>query len=149
MGNPDFKEAFNENRKKIEVALATAKRGMALSQIANETKIPLSTVKRHLDHLISIGRAHTENYGTFNVYYWNGEGTYQDKIFLSDNHLLFIDAMISQWEKPFIRIKESKKVLGEWKDMGAIIIDPEKIPELMPKLQNIEKRMSEYAASSA
>ncbi len=136
-----------ENRKKIEKLLATAKRGMTLTEIARELNLPVSTVKRHLEKLISIGRVHTESYKGSTYYIWNGFERYQYKVFLSDNHVLFIDAMVNPWGRPFVRIKESKRVPGtnEWEDVGAILIDSRKLSEFIEKLKEIENNLDEYA----
>jgi len=138
-----------ENRKKIERLLATAKRGMTLSEIARELNLPISTVKRHLEKLISIGRVHTESYKGSTYYIWNGEEKYHYKVFLSDNHVLFIDAMVNPWGRPFVRIKESKRIPGtnEWEDVGAIIVDSRKLSEFIEKLKEIEKNLDKYAES--
>jgi len=138
-----------ENRKKIEKLLATAKRGMTLTEIARELNLPVSTVKRHLEKLISIGRVHTESYKGATYYIWNGEEKYQYKVFLSDNHVLFIDAMVNPWGRPFVRIKESKRIPGtnEWEDVGAIIVDSRKLSEFIEKLKEIEKNLDKYAES--
>ena len=138
-----------ENRKKIEKLLATAKRGMTLTEIAKGLNLPVSTVKRHLEKLISIGRVHTESYRGLTYYIWNGEEKYQHKVFLSDNHVLFIDAMVNPWGRPFVRIKESRRnpSTNEWEDVGAIIIDSRKLSEFIEKLKEIEKNIDEYAES--
>ena len=132
-----------ENRKKIEKLLATAKRGMTLTEIARELNLPISTVKRHLEKLISVGRVHTESYKGSTYYIWNGDEKYRFKVFLSDNHVLFIDAMVNPWGKPFVRIKESKRIPGtnEWEDVGAIIVDSKKLSEFIEKLKEIEKNI--------
>jgi len=136
-----------ENRKKIEKLLATAKKGMTLTEIAKELNLPVSTVKRHLEKLISIGRVHTESYKGSTYYIWSGFERYQCKVFLSDNHVLFIDAMVNPWGRPFVRIKESKRVPGtnEWEDIGAILIDSQKLSEFIEKLKEIENNLDEYA----
>ncbi len=68
-------------------------------------------------------------------------------MFLSDNHVLFIDAMVNPWGRPFVRIKESKRVPGtnEWEDVGAILVDSKKLPEFIEKLKDIEKNLDKYA----
>ena len=135
-----------ENRKKIEQVLATAERGMTLSEIAKAAELPVSTVKRHLEKLVTIGTVHVESYRGFNVYIWNGDKQYRDKIFLSKNHVLFIDTMINPWGKPFIRIKESKRnpITGEWEDIGAILVDSKRIKDLIQKLVKIEESIEKY-----
>jgi len=135
-----------ENRKKIEQVLATAKRGMTLSEIAATAELPVSTVKRHLEKLVTIGTVHVESYRGFNVYIWNGDKRYRDKIFLSENHVLFIDTMVNPWGKPFIRIKESKRnpITGEWEAIGAILVDSKRINELVQKLIKIGESMEKH-----
>ena len=138
-----------ENRKTVEKTLATAKRGMTLTDVAEATKLPVSTVKRHLEKLISIGRVHVDSYRGFSVYVWNGEKVYQDKIFLSENHILYIDAMVNPWGKPFIRVKESKRIPGsnKWDDVGAILIDEKRIIDFIGKLSTIKQKLGKYGES--
>ena len=113
------------------------KQGITLTEIANDTNLPASTVKRHLDQLVSIGTVHIQTFGSFNVYQWNGVGAYQHKIHLSENHVLFVYALTNRYGTPYIRMKESRKVQNEWKDMGVVIISPEKVKELLRKLNAI------------
>ncbi len=136
-----------ENRKRIEKLLATAKKGLTLTEIARELNLPVSTVKRHLEKLISIGMVHTEFYRGSTYYLWNEEGRYNRKVFLSDNHVLFIDVMINPWGRPFVRIKESKRIPGtdEWEDIGAIIVNGKKLSEFIEKLKDIEENLDKYA----
>ena len=137
-------EEGERNRKKIEMVLATSKKPMTLSEIAEECSLPVSTVKRHLDMLASIGRVHIEHHRGSNLYRWNGKEVYQDKVFLSDDHILFIDAMINPWGRPFIRVKERKY----GKDIGAIIIDEKRIDEFIEKLQSISQNLQQYKGKS-
>jgi predicted ArsR family transcriptional regulator len=138
-------EEAEQTRKKIEVFLATAKRGMTLTEIAENVGIPVSTAKRHLDRLASIGRVHIEAYRGFSLYKWNGKEVYQDRVYLSENHVLFIDAMVNPWGKPFVRIKERK----EGRDIGAIIIDEERVSDFIAKLDAISKNIKDYGKLEA
>jgi len=133
-------------RKAIEKVLATSQRGMTLSEIAEATGLPLTTVKRHLEKLMSIGRVYAEYHRGSTVYYWNGEGEYSERVKLSDNHVLFLDIMINPWGKPFIRVKESKRnpVTGEFEDVGAVLIDEAKVDEFIGKLKKLSERLSQY-----
>lgn len=142
----DLMEEAAKNRKKIEVALATAKRGMTLSEIAENVGLPVSTSKRHLDRLASMGRVHVKKYRGFSVYRWNGTEVYQTRVHLSENHILFIDAMINPWGKPFIRVKEAKRRpdSNRWNDVGAIIIDEKRVSEFVAKLDSISKNLRDY-----
>ena len=133
-------EEGKNNRKKIEIALATSNRSMTLSEIAEEAGLPVSTTKRHLDALTSIGRVHIEQYRGFNLYRWNGKEVYQDKVRLSENHILLIDAIINDWGNPFIRIKERK----HGKDIGAIIIDEKRVNDFITKLKSIPQNLNNY-----
>lgn len=63
-----------ENQKTVAKALATAKKGMTLTQTAEIAKLPVTTVKRHLEKLISTGRVHVDCYRGFNVYRLIGKG---------------------------------------------------------------------------
>lgn len=120
---------------------------MTLTEIARELNLPVSTVKRHPEKLISIGRVHTESYKGSTYYIWNGFERYQYKVFSSDNHVLFIDAMVNPWGRPFVRIKESKRVPGtnEWEDVEAILVDSRKLSEFIEKLKEIEDNLDKYA----
>jgi len=137
-----------ENRKKIEKILATSRQGMTISEIMKATGLSRPTVKSHLEKLMSIGRVEAVKYGDVSVvYFWNGEGKYQDKVKLSDRHILFLDVMINPWGKPFIRIKESKKIGERWEDIGAIIIDKKSVNKLIDKLKMMSKHLDEYQYS--
>jgi len=142
----DLIKKGEKNRKQIEKTLATAKKGMTLTEVAESAKLPISTVKRHLDKLMSIGRVHADSYRGFSVYVWNEEGEYKDKIFLSENHILFIDAMVNPWGKPFVRVKEAKKIPGSdcWDDMSAILIDQKRIGDFIGKLSAINEKLGKY-----
>ena len=133
-------------RKAIEKVLAVSRRGMTLSEIAEATKLPTTTVKRHLERLISIGRVHVEYHRGSTMYYWNGEGEYSERVKLSDSHVLYLDIMINPWGKPFIRVKESKRnpVTGEFEDIGAILIDEAKVGEFIGKLKKLSEKLSQY-----
>jgi len=133
-------------RKAIEKVLATSRRGMTLSEIAEATGLPPTTVKRHLEKLVSIGRVRVEYHRGSTVYYWNGKGEYSERVKLSDNHVLFLDIMINPWGKPFIRVKESKRnpVTGEFEDIGAVLIDEAKVNEFIDKLRKLSEKLSEY-----
>ena len=133
-------------RKAVEKVLATSRRGMTLSEIAKATRLPHTTVKRHLEKLIAIGRVHVEYHRGSTIYYWNGKGEYSDIVKLSDNHILFIDVMVNPWGEPFIRVKESKRnpLTGDFEDIGAVLIDESKIEEFIKKLKNISKKLEKY-----
>lgn len=144
----DLLEKANENRKQIERVLATSgKRGMTLSEIAKAVNLPITTVKRHLEKLISIGRVHVEGYAGFNVYIWNGEEQgFQRKIHLSHDHVIFIDAMINPWGQPFIRIKESKRnsLTNEWETVGAVLISKNCIDDFLKQLAAVSGNLDKY-----
>lgn len=141
---PDLQETAASNRSTVEQALTTAKGGnMTLTQVANQAKLPVSTVKRHLDFLVSIGRVHMDSYGNVNLYALNGKGAFQDKVSLSKDHTIWVDALTNRYGDSYVRLKENKRTGDEWREMGAIIVDPDKIPELIQKLSalkaNIDK----------
>lgn len=60
------------------------------------------------------------------------------------SHTLFIDCILSPWEQPFVRIKDTKKTGNDWKDVGAVIVDSGKIHELIRVLKGIEKEIKNY-----
>ncbi len=136
-----------ENRRKIERVLASSREGLTLSEIARRTGLSPQTVKRHLMRLIAIGRVHKEDHYGFSLYYWNGEGKYQETVRLSDKHTLFIDVFVNPWGKPYIRIKETKfnPSTQKWEEMGAVIVDAKRVKELARKLINMAKHIDEYA----
>ena len=140
----DLVEAAADNRKKVEMTLATAKKGKALTltEVATYADLPASTAKRHLDQLVAIGRVHVETYGSFNIYQLNGVGAYTDKIHLSEDHMLLVDALTNRSGTPYIRLKESRRVHDGWKEIGAIVIGPEKVDELLEKLKTIRSNIA-------
>ena len=116
---------------------------MTLTQVATQAKLPISTVKRHLEFLVSIGRVHMDSYGSVNLYALNGKGAFQDKVSLSKDHTIWVDSLTNRYGDSYVRLKETKRTGEEWREMGAIIVDPEKISELIQKLSalkdNIDK----------
>ncbi|MEM2258361.1 MAG: helix-turn-helix domain-containing protein [Candidatus Thermoplasmatota archaeon] len=126
------------NKEKIKMVLASSKNPMTLTEIKEATGLPFSTVKRHLDILVSTGEVHIEHYRGFNLYRWNGEKIQQDKVFLSDDHVLLIDTIINPYGMPVIRIKERK----QGNDIGAITISEKVIDEFVNKLLSISKTLT-------
>jgi len=139
------KEVEEGNRHKIEMFFVSRKgKGATLTDIESETKIPRMTIKRHLDKMELIGRIHAEVVGKTNFYYFNGDGTHKDEVKFA-NHRLFIDIFVSSFGQPFLRIKDRKKTkTGEEEDVGAIIINKDKVKELAEKLLKIEPHLKDY-----
>jgi len=136
---PDLQETAASNRKLVEQALATAKGdSMTLTQVASQAKLQVSTVKRHLDFLVSIGRVHVEPYGNVKLYALNGKGAFTDKVSLSKDHTIWVDALTNRYGDSYVRLKENRRMGDEWREMGAIIVDPDKIPELIQKLNALK-----------
>ena len=133
----------NTERKKIEIFLATNKKA-SINQIAEGTKLSWATVKKHLDYLESIGRTHGERLGNSIIYFFNGNGQWQEKVWLNQNHILFLDTFVSQFGEPFIRIKEAKKNENKWKTFGEIMITKDKIRDVMAFLSNVQKNIDSY-----
>jgi DNA-binding transcriptional ArsR family regulator len=132
-----------ENRKTIEKTLATAEKGMTLSEIAEATKLPITTVKGHLDKLISIGSVRVVSYRGFGIYSLIGKEVYQDRIYLSEDNALFIDGLVDPAGKPFVRIKEAKRIpdSNQWGEVGAVLVDNKRIADLIGKLRSISKKL--------
>jgi len=139
MVRQDLIEASADNRNKVERALTKGKKGqgLTLTEIATIADLPVSTVKRHLDFLAAIKRVHVQTFGTFNVYELNGVGAFTDKVFLSKDHVIHMDSLTNRFGGSYIRLKESKRNGDKWIDMGAIIVSPEKVKELLEKLDSI------------
>jgi len=138
------KEIEDQNRKKIEVFFATLKgKGATLTDIETDTKIARMTIKRHLDKMQLIGRLHTEIVGKTNLYYLNGDGTHRE-IVQFGNHKLFIDVFTSYFGEAFVRIKDRKKTKNGDEDVGAIIINKDKVKELAEKLLKIQPQLQTY-----
>ena len=133
----------NTERKKIEIFLATNKKA-SINQIAEGTKLSWATVKKHLDYLESIGRVHGERLGNSIIYFFNGNGQWQEKVWLNNNHILFLDTFVSQFGEPFIRIKEAKKRGDKWETFGEIMITKDKIKDIMSFLDTVQKNIQSY-----
>lgn len=133
----------NTERKKIEIFLATNKKA-SINQIAEGTKLSWATVKKHLDYLESIGRVHGERLGNSIIYFFNGNGQWQEKVWLNNNHILFLDTFVSQFGEPFIRIKEAKKRGDKWETFGEIMITKDKIKDIMSFLDIVQKNIQSY-----
>lgn len=133
-------------RNKIEKTLSNAgNRGLTLMEISRLTGVPPATVKRHLEKLVAIGRVDMELHRGSTIYRINGHLQYNDKVELSKDHILYIDAFVNPWGKPYIRIKERKRdpKTGKFIDMGAVIVDREKIDEFLRKIRKISENIEE------
>jgi len=133
----------DENRKKIERYLAIQQKA-SINQISSDLKISWATTRKHLDYLQSLGRVHGERLGNSIIYFFNGNGDWQDKIRLNQNHILFLDTFISSFGEPFIRIKESKKKDDAWETFGEIMITKDTISEVIKFLEKVNKNISKY-----
>ena len=139
MARTDLKKMLRKNRKSVERFLKTATKPVTLSQISKVVMIPLSTVKRHLDSLVSTGLVHAESFGSFNLYSWNTQLQNLDRLELSENHFILIDSMIDIAGKRLIRVHESIEIDGNSRDSGALVFDPERLPELASKLTKVAR----------
>lgn len=128
--------------RRIEKALAQNNTGLTIQQLMNITELARGTVKTYLEELIRMGRVHEQAYGqNTKVYFINGKGTFQEKVQMYDDGILFVDVMTTPWRKPFIRVKLRRNK----KDIGAIFLNDEKaIDELRDVLKNIKPRLQEY-----
>jgi predicted ArsR family transcriptional regulator len=141
---PTHNQVEDTARKKIECFLAKNQKA-STNQIAEGTNLAWGSVQKHLDYLETIGRVHWEHLGNSTIYFFNGNGKWQKKVKLDQDHVLFLDTFISQQGKPYIRIKEAKKSEGKWKNFGDIMITKEKIREVKEFLDNVEKNIDEYS----
>ncbi len=133
----------NEERKQVELFLAKNQKA-SINQIADSTKLSWATVKKHLDYLKSIGRVHGERLGNSIIYFFNGDGEWQEKVWLNSNHILFLDTFVSQFGEPFIRIKEAKKKGEKWETFGEIMITKDRINEVRGFLEKVQKNIGNY-----
>lgn len=143
MKNPTHGQVEDEARKKIECYLAKNQKA-STNQIAEATSLAWATVQKQMDYLESIGRVHSERLGNSIIYFFNGNGKWQRKVRLDQDHILFLDTFISQYGKPYIRIKEAKKKDSKWENFGDIMITKEKIREVKEFLENVEKDIDKY-----
>ncbi len=130
-------------RKSIEQYLATKHRA-SINQISSDLEISWATARKHLDYLETIGRVHGERLGNSIIYFFNGNGEWQDKVWLNKNHILFLDTFVSSFGEPFIRIKESKKKGETWETFGEIMITKDTVGDVIKFLENVRKNISKY-----
>ena len=133
----------NRNRKNIEKYLAT-RRKASINQISKDLDISWATAKNHLEYLESIGRVHKEELGNSIIYFFNGDGKWQKKIWLTPHHILYLDTFISPFRDPFVRIKEVKKEGNDWRHVGDIMITKEKLKNVINFLKNVESNINNY-----
>ena len=133
----------NEERKKIESYLAQTGKA-SINQIAEATGLSWATVKKHLEYLEGIGRVHGERLGNSIIYFFNGNGKWQKRVYLNSTHILFLDTFISPFGEPFIRIKEVKKKGDKWITFGEVMITKECIEDVKKFLETIKKHIDEY-----
>jgi hypothetical protein len=127
--------------RRIEKTLAQNNTGLTIQQLMNMTGLARGTVKSYLDELIRMGRVHEQAYGqNTKVYFINGKGTFQEKVQMYADGILFVDVMTNPWKKPFIRVKLRNK-----KDIGAIFLNNEKaIDELIEALRKVRPHLQKY-----
>jgi DNA-binding transcriptional ArsR family regulator len=143
MKEPTHNEVEDKARKKIECYLAKNQKA-STNQISEGANLAWATVQKHLDYLESIGRVHSERLGNSMIYFFNGNGKWQKKVRLDQDHILFLDTFVSQHGKPFIRIKEAKKKAGKWENFGDVMITKEKVSEVKAFLEIVEKNLDIY-----
>jgi DNA-binding transcriptional ArsR family regulator len=130
-------------RKSIEKYLAIKNRA-SINQISSDLDISWATAKKHLDHLEAIGRVHSEKLGNSIIYFFNGKGEWQDKVMLTDNHILFLDTFVSSFGEPFIRIKEAKREGNRWTNVGDVMITKNKIDDVIGFLKKVSMNIEKY-----
>jgi DNA-binding transcriptional ArsR family regulator len=140
---PEIQINENLERKEIELFLSRNKRA-SINQIAEANKLSWATVKKHLDYLESIGRVHGERLGNSIIYFFNGDGEWQERVWLNPKHILFLDTFISQFGEPFIRIKEVKKKEKGWETFGEVMITKDRIKDVIEFLDKVQKKIESY-----
>ncbi|MCE4598595.1 MAG: winged helix-turn-helix domain-containing protein [Desulfurococcales archaeon] len=143
----DLIRSAYEARVRIEKELSKAGRhGLTLIEIARRTGLSPATVKRHLEKLVSIGRVDVEFHRGSAIYRINGRELYSETVELSKDHILYLDVFLNPWGRPYIRVKERKKdpYTGEYIDIGAVIIDKDKIEEFIEKIKQLAKNIPKY-----
>lgn len=130
-------------RKSIEKYLATKQRA-SINQISSDLDISWATAKKHLDHLQAIGRVHGEKLGNSIIYFLNGKGAWQDQVWLTKNHILFLDTFVSSFGEPFIRIKEAKREGDRWTNVGDVMITKDKLENVIGFLKKVSSNIDNY-----
>jgi len=143
MKEPTHNQVEDGARKRIECFLAKNQKA-STNQISEGTNLAWATVQKHMDYLESIGRVHSERLGNSIIYFFNGNGKWQKKVRLDQDHILFLDTFVSQHGKPFIRIKEAKKNGNRWENFGDVMITKEKVGEVKEFLEIVEKNLDAY-----
>ena len=122
--------------KGIEIFFAKNRCGN-IHQIAEAINVHWVTAQKEIQRLEQIGRVHNEG----KIYFLNGIDEWQKRINLNDSHTLFIDTMRTTFGDNFVRIKETKKIDGEWKAIGNIMITKDKIKEVKDFLEKVDKNI--------
>lgn len=122
--------------KEIELFLTKNKCGNVY-EIAKAIDAHWLTAQKEITKLIDIGRIHQQG----KIFFLNGVDQWQKKVELNKDHTLFIDTFRTPFGENFIRIKETKKENGEWKNKGNIMITKDKISEVKSFLETVEKNL--------
>ena len=122
--------------KEIELFFTKNKCGN-IQQIAEAINVHWVTAQKEIQRLEQIGRVHSEG----KIYFLNGIDEWQKRINLNDSHTLFIDTMRTAFGDNFVRIKETKKIDGEWKAIGNIMITKDKIKEVKEFLEKVDNNI--------
>jgi len=124
--------------KKIELFL-NGKRGVNVYEVARHLDIHWATTEKELIKLENLGRVHSEVVSKTKVYFLNGVGNFQEKFVLGKNHYLFIDTFVSPFGERFARLKETKKIGNDWKNIGNVIVTKDvlkNVSEFLGKISN-------------
>lgn len=135
----------NKNRRKIEIFFAKTKRATT-NQIAKDTGLSWSTVQVHLKDMEAVGRVDVERIGNAVVYTANGKGSWNKRVHLSKNKILFLDTFFSQYG-PFLRIKEVRRDSDQthnWEKVGEIMITKEKLAEVRQFIEKLESKIKQH-----
>ena len=122
--------------KEIELFFTKNKCGN-IHQIAEAINVHWVTAQKEIQRLEQIGRVHSEG----KIYFLNGIDEWQKKINLNGSHTLFIDTMRTAFGDNFVRIKETKKIDGEWKAIGNIMITKDKLKEVREFLEKVDSNI--------
>lgn len=136
--SPEYKREYY--RGIIHDLLKKNEQGITAPQMKKLTKFSHSTVKNHLEHLVSTREAYKREYGDRSIVYFpNGRLCHHDRILrykIGSNYYSF--KIIENSMGEFLYLQEQAKDLdGAYTTKGGIIIEKENIPDLIRNLSKL------------
>ena len=136
--SPEYKREYY--RGVVFDLLKKSEEGVTASQMKKLTRFSHKTVKSHLEFLVSTREAYKREYGDRSIVYFpNGRLCHHDKILrykIGSSYYSFKIIKNSMGEFLYLQ-EQSKDIDGGYTTKGGIVVEKEKIPDLIRNLSKL------------